>query len=58
MLALNCYIRIYIANDLIYWNQGGRAGAGGKFPLSFGDLFGKFWEFLKIHFSLLTAASP
>ena len=36
---------------------GGAGGAGGgTCPPCFGDLFSKFWEFLKIHFLLLTDA--
>jgi len=38
---------------------GGAGGAGGSLaPPCFGDLFSKFWEFLKIHFSLFTIAPP
>ena len=38
---------------------GGAGGAGGAIaPPSFGDLLSKFWEFLKIYFSLFTVAPP
>ena len=36
----------------------GGQGALAPPPPSFGDLFSKFWEFLKIHFSLFTIAPP